>query len=190
MKGIIGWFAGSLAGLVLYKLSPLLCLIFIIVFAVIYFLYNKKKETKYSATKANTNPDFKDNDAIKELKTAISTHESYINLTTEEKKQCLLNLKAEAIGILRANERQQKQFKQMPEHFAKQIETNVIQQFAPVVKEARLRCVAIDQLLNELQKNKKEHSPKKVSPDVQSVSVNDISISEVETNDCDYDDDD
>ena len=190
MNSIIAWFAGSLAGLVLYKLSPLLCLIFIIVSAVIYFLYNRKKETKYSATKANTNPDFKDNDVIEELKTAISTHKSYINLTTEEKKQCLLNLKAEAIGILRANERQQEQFKQMPENFAKQIETNVIRQFAPVVKEARLRCVAIDELLNELQENEKEHFTKKVSPDMQSVSVNDISVSEVETNNYTFDDDD
>ena len=82
MKGFLGFFIGSLAAIVLYQISPTLCLVVLLPIAIYYaFSSNKEKAHKKSEKKIEN-----ERSIIESMKSAISTHPSYVDLSVEEKK--------------------------------------------------------------------------------------------------------
>ena len=153
----------------------MLCLVVIIPVA-IYLAFSDKSEKISSKPQNSTS---RDNEIIQEMKKQIVNHPSYAALDLSERKDCLLNLQAEVEGILSASGRQKQQYDAMPDGFAKNIEAQVIQQFEPMVKEAELRSIAIQELLDEL-KASDSHSEKNQSNNygIQQVSIGSVSVAQ------------
>ena len=187
MKGFLGFFIGSLAAIVLYHISPTLCLVVLLPIAIYYaFSSNKEKAPKKSEKKIAN-----ERSIIESMKSAISTHPSYVDLSVEEKRDCLLNLQAEAEGILIASKRQKDNFDKMPDGIAKRIESQVIEKFATTVKEAELRSIAIGEMLDELNIGKEiSQSVNQKDSGIEKVSIGEVTtVAENKSSWIDDDDD-
>lgn len=87
----------------------------------------------------------------------------------------MLNLQAEAVGILIASKRQKDNFDKMPDGIAKRIESQVIEKFATTVKEAELHSIAIGEMLDELNIGKEiSQSVSQKDSGIEKVSIGEV----------------